>query len=180
MKETLCRGFPTLSRDEQTALGHGVRAFTRLPRGRGGPVGRAVWKRLAFGLLRAVVWNPIQSRASSFDHANCEPGFFVAVVESSSRKGVVGRGVEYPKKRWGESFGLEVVRAWLTSRGSLQTCVAVTIPPSQTKWKFDMKRDLGIYLGDADDTKRGVLFLNPTTGAIDVRLDFIKLELTDS
>ena len=43
-----------------------------------------------------------------------------------------------------------------------------------------MKRDLGIYLGDADDTKRGVLFLNPTTGAIDVRLDFIKLELTDS
>ena len=58
--------------------------------------------------------------------------------------------------------------------------VAVTIPPSQTKWKFDMKRDLGIYLGDADDTKRGVLILNPTTGAIDVRLDCIKLELTDS
>ena len=28
--------------------------------------------------------------------------------------------------------------------------VAVTIPPSQTKWKFDMKRDLGIYLGGAD------------------------------
>ena len=127
MKETLCRGFPTLSRDEQTALGHGVRAFTRLPRGRGGPVGRAVWKRLAFGLLRAVVWNPIQSRASSFDHANCEPGFFVAIVESSSRKSAVGRGVEYPKKRWGESFGLEVVRAWLTSRGSSWTCICLAM-----------------------------------------------------
>ena len=58
--------------------------------------------------------------------------------------------------------------------------VAVTIPSPNIKWKFDMKRDIGIYLGDADDTKRGVLILNPTTGAIDVRLDCIKLELTDS
>ena len=40
--------------------------------------------------------------------------------------------------------------------------VAVIIPPSQTKWKFDMKRDLGIYLGDAGDTKHGVVILNPT------------------
>ncbi len=42
-----------------------------------------------------------------------------------------------------------------------------------------MKRDLGIYVGDADGTKGGSLILNPTTGAINVRLDCIKLPMTD-
>ena len=42
-----------------------------------------------------------------------------------------------------------------------------------------MRRDLDIYLGDADDTKRGFLILNPSTGAVQVRLDCVKLELTD-
>ena len=42
---------------------------------------------------------------------------------------------------------------------------------SKRKWKFDMKRDHGIYLRDADDTKRGVLILNPDTGAFDVHLE---------
>ena len=57
--------------------------------------------------------------------------------------------------------------------------VAVRIPDAEVKWKFDLRRDLGIYLGDADDTKRGFLILNPSTGAVQVRLDCIKLELTD-
>ena len=42
-----------------------------------------------------------------------------------------------------------------------------------------MRRDLGIYLGDADDTKRGFPILNPSTRAVQVRLDCVKLELTD-
>ena len=33
--------------------------------------------------------------------------------------------------------------------------VAVRIPDAEVRWKFDLRRDLGIYLGDADDTKRG-------------------------
>ena len=35
------------------------------------------------------------------------------------------------------------------------------------------------YLGDADDTKKGSLILNPSTGSVQVRLDCIKLELSD-
>jgi hypothetical protein len=58
--------------------------------------------------------------------------------------------------------------------------VAVTIPDVKSNWKFDMRRDLGIYLGDADGTKRGCLILNPSSGAVQIRLDCIKLELTDS
>ena len=34
------------------------------------------------------------------------------------------------------------------------------------KWKFDLRRDFGIYLGDADDTKRDYLILNPSTYAV--------------
>ena len=33
--------------------------------------------------------------------------------------------------------------------------VSVRIPDAEVKWKFVLQRDLGIYLGDADDTKRG-------------------------
>ena len=57
--------------------------------------------------------------------------------------------------------------------------VAVRIPDAEKKWKFDLRGDLGIYLGDADDTKRGSLILNPSTGSVQVRLDCIKLELSD-
>ena len=38
--------------------------------------------------------------------------------------------------------------------------LAVRIPEPDKIWKFDVRRDLGIYLGDADDaddTKRGYL-----------------------
>ena len=48
----------------------------------------------------------------------------------------------------------------------------VAVPDVEKRWKFDMRKDLGIYLGDADDTKRG--FLNPSTGAVQVRLDCVK------
>ena len=53
--------------------------------------------------------------------------------------------------------------------------VAARIPDAEKKWKFDLRRDLGIYLGDADDTKRGSLILIPSTGSVQVRLDCIKL-----
>ena len=35
--------------------------------------------------------------------------------------------------------------------------LAGRIPEPDKTWKFDVRRDLGIYLGDADDTKRGYL-----------------------
>ena len=57
--------------------------------------------------------------------------------------------------------------------------VAVRFVEPEIQWKFDLRRDLGICLGDALGTKRGSLILNPTTGAVSVRLDCIKLELTD-
>ena len=57
--------------------------------------------------------------------------------------------------------------------------VAVRIPDGEKKWKFDLRRDLGIYLGDADDNKRGSLILNPSTGSVQVRLYCIKLKLSD-
>ena len=57
--------------------------------------------------------------------------------------------------------------------------MAVCIPDAEVRWKFDLRRDLVIYLSDADDTKRGYLILNPSTGAVQVRLDCIKLELSE-
>lgn len=36
-------------------------------------------------------------------------------------------------------------------------------------------RDLGIYLGDGDDMKRGFLIRNTSTGAVQVRLDLHSL-----
>ena len=57
--------------------------------------------------------------------------------------------------------------------------VAVRIPDAGKKWKLDLRRDLGIHLRDADDTKRGSLILNPFNGSVQVRLDCIKHELSD-
>lgn len=80
-----------------------------------------------------------------------------------------------PSRLMGDS-DLDLSVKFLYSFGDF---VAVTIPDSNVRWKFDIRRDLGIYLGDADGTKRGSLILNPSTGSIQVRLDCIKLELTD-
>ena len=44
--------------------------------------------------------------------------------------------------------------------------VAVCLVEPELRCKFDLRRDLGIYLGDADGTKRGSLVLNPHTGAV--------------
>ena len=59
--------------------------------------------------------------------------------------------------------------------------VAFRIPDARKRWKFDLRRDLGIYLGDADDTMRGSLtvYIYPPTGSVQVRLDCMKLELSD-
>ena len=42
-----------------------------------------------------------------------------------------------------------------------------------------MFRDLGIYNVDAYDTKRGFSIFNPSIGAVQVRLDCVKLEPND-
>ena len=57
--------------------------------------------------------------------------------------------------------------------------VAVRIPNAEFRWKFDLRRDFGVYIGDADDTKRGYLTLNLSSGAVQVRLDCVKLEFSE-
>ena len=42
--------------------------------------------------------------------------------------------------------------------------MAIRIPDAEVKWKFDLRRDLGIYLGDADDTKRSYLSCSSPLG----------------
>ena len=56
--------------------------------------------------------------------------------------------------------------------------VAAQIPDAEKKWKFFMRRNLCIswwwrYI------KRGFLILDPSTGAVQVCVDCVKLELTD-
>ncbi len=57
--------------------------------------------------------------------------------------------------------------------------VAIRIPAPDVQWKFDLRRNLGIYLGDADNTKRGFLILDLSSGAVKVRLDCVKMEVVD-
>ena len=57
--------------------------------------------------------------------------------------------------------------------------VAVRIPLPDKTWKFDARRDVGIYLGEADDTKRGCLVYMLATGVVRVRSDCIRLDVND-
>ena len=57
--------------------------------------------------------------------------------------------------------------------------LAVRIPEPDKTWKFDVRRDLGIYLGDADDTKRGYLVYMLSSGSVKVRADCIKLDVSE-
>ena len=57
--------------------------------------------------------------------------------------------------------------------------VAVRIPAADKTWKFDVYRDLGIYLGDADDTKRGSLIYMLSDGRVRVRPDCVRLDVSD-
>ena len=57
--------------------------------------------------------------------------------------------------------------------------LAVRIPEPDKMWKFDVRRDLGIYLGDADDTKRGYLVYMLPSGSVKVRADCIKLDVSE-
>ena len=52
--------------------------------------------------------------------------------------------------------------------------VAVRIPAPDKTWKFDARRDVSIYLGDAEDTKRGCLIYMLATGVVRVRSDCIR------
>lgn len=57
--------------------------------------------------------------------------------------------------------------------------VAVRIPSVDANWKFDLRRDLGIYLGDADRTKRGCLIYMLATGSVKVRSDCFRLDVSE-
>ena len=54
--------------------------------------------------------------------------------------------------------------------------VAGRIPAAGKTWKFGARRGVGIYPGDAEDTKRGYLVYMLATG---VRFDCIRLEVKD-
>ena len=58
--------------------------------------------------------------------------------------------------------------------------VSVVIPDNQRTWKFDMKTDLGIYVGQPSTYKRGCLIYWPSTRTTSVRLDCVRLEITDT
>ena len=47
------------------------------------------------------------------------------------------------------------------------------------KFPFSFGDFVAVRIPDADDTKRGFLILNPSTGAVQIRLDCIKLELSE-
>ena len=55
----------------------------------------------------------------------------------------------------------------------------MSIPAPDKTWKFDARRDVGIYLGDAEDTKRGCLVYMLSTGVVRARSDCIRLEMKD-
>ena len=81
-----------------------------------------------------------------------------------------------PTKKTDQSTPIYIIRAdnlnlsakFLLAFGDF---VAVQIPDAEKKWKFEMRRDLGIYLGDAHDTERGFPISNPSTGAVQILLD---------
>ena len=64
-------------------------------------------------------------------------------------------------------------------RHSFGDLVAVSIPASNQQWKFDLKHDLGVYVGDSEKHKRGELVYYPATRNVNVRYGTYPLELTD-
>jgi hypothetical protein len=56
--------------------------------------------------------------------------------------------------------------------------VGVNFPSDEKEWKFDLRNDLAIYLGEAEE-KRGHRLLFPFTGQELVRLDVFRLDITD-
>ena len=57
--------------------------------------------------------------------------------------------------------------------------LAVRISAPDKTWKFDARRDVGIYLGDADDTKRECLVYMLATGVVRIRSDCVRLNVGD-
>ena len=57
--------------------------------------------------------------------------------------------------------------------------VAVRIPQPEKTWRFDVRRDVGIYLGDAEDTKRGSLIYMLASGVVRVRADCVHLKVSE-
>ena len=63
--------------------------------------------------------------------------------------------------------------------GDLEDFIAVRIPEPDKTWKFNVRRDLGIYLSYADDTKRGYLVYMLSYGSVRVRAEWIKLDVSE-
>lgn len=57
--------------------------------------------------------------------------------------------------------------------------VAVGIPKIFKSWKFDLKRDVGIYLGQPVGSVNGHLILNPYDFSVKVRGDVIAMDISD-
>ena len=55
--------------------------------------------------------------------------------------------------------------------------VAVQVPRHEREWRFDVKSDLGIYLGQPKESVNGGLIYYPSTGAILIRADLIPLNI---
>ena len=58
--------------------------------------------------------------------------------------------------------------------------VAVSIPDHQRTFKFDIKNDIGIYVGQCDNMKSSCLIYWPFTHKTSCRYDCTKLELSDA
>ena len=73
---------------------------------------------------------------------------------------------------------LDFERSFKFSFGDI---VAVALPgdEKQKEWKFDTKNEIGIYVGQADDSKDGNRIYWPFSGAIQTRMHCWKLAVTD-
>ena len=56
--------------------------------------------------------------------------------------------------------------------------VATTLEDHERGWKFDLKRDIGVYVGQAE-SKGAIQVMDIQNGGIKVRTDCIKVEVTD-
>ena len=57
--------------------------------------------------------------------------------------------------------------------------VCVHRPEESGEWKFDLKNELGIYMGSPAECKGGKLIYWPFTHSTSVRGDVTKIEITD-
>jgi hypothetical protein len=83
-----------------------------------------------------------------------------------------------------QTFTKEQLDFDLEKRFQFGDLVAVGLPgnlPGDGKsWKFDMRNEVGIYVGDPADIKRGALVYWPYTHGVSERMHMFKLDMTDA